>query len=204
MIQDVRRGFFSKRKTVRHRVAACAVTCALSLGVLVGPGREIVGQVLRGESLSKILAGRSPGFRSEAGLIKVKGKDLALRRTPRQQRVLPLLRTRDPIFPVEDVDLSGSSFLPVTAPIDLPGGTFTDSPVNPVYPGGPIFPGPSGFPILPPGIPMPPPNTEPAIPQPTPPIPEPATWAMMVIGFGSIGAALRRARARKTDAHRSV
>jgi hypothetical protein len=28
----------------------------------------------------------------------------------------------------------------------------------------------------------------------TPPVPEPATWAMMLVGFGGIGMAMRRGR----------
>jgi len=34
-------------------------------------------------------------------------------------------------------------------------------------------------------------------PPPPPPVPEPATWAMMLMGFGAAGVALRRSRGRK-------
>jgi hypothetical protein len=33
----------------------------------------------------------------------------------------------------------------------------------------------------------------------TPPVPEPATWAMMLLGFGAAGTAMRRSRRRNAQ-----
>lgn len=44
-------------------------------------------------------------------------------------------------------------------------------------------------------------NSEAAITEATAPVPEPATWAMLMVGFGAIGGALRRKKARPVQAY---
>jgi hypothetical protein len=181
-----------------------AVACLLLIGVLIGPGREIIGQVLRGESLSDVLAGRSPGRRGTADLVKIKG-DAGLNQAAPRQRVLPLLRTRDPVGPVEEAALPGGGFADPADPFGPPGGGFSDDFTDAVFPGGPVGGEPIGFPIASPGNPglfpvdPAPPTTE--VPEtPAPAIPEPGTWAMLLIGLGIVGSALRRARSSRNAA----
>lgn len=80
-----------------------------------------------------------------------------------------------------------------------PGGPPTEPPVGP--PGGPPVGPPDGPPTGPPtGPPVGPPEEPPVGPPvgpPTPPstpVPEPATWAMLILGYFGLGAALRSAR----------
>jgi len=64
---------------------------------------------------------------------------------------------------------------------------------DPEYPGQgpatPLPPGPGAWP--PPGMDgaFPSPSRPPATPA---PVPEPATWALLILGFGAVGASLRR------------
>lgn len=92
-----------------------------------------------------------------------------------------------------------------------PPGGGGETPVPPVEPpvgppvppvGPPVPPvGPPVVPLIPPGPPIPPVTPEPPVVTPPviPPVsavPEPATWAMMIIGFFGLGAAIRSNRAR--------
>ncbi|MDZ4375263.1 MAG: PEPxxWA-CTERM sorting domain-containing protein, partial [Phenylobacterium sp.] len=76
-----------------------------------------------------------------------------------------------------------------------PGMPFLPPGLWPEEPGGPIDTSPPGFPPPPPTGPP----TEPPVVPPGPPteppvtaVPEPGTWALMILGFGLIGARLRR------------
>lgn len=134
-------------------------------------------------------------------------------------RALPRVidRGRAPAVAPEQVAGSGGAALP---PAVLPGAVVGPGAVLPagVTPGGggivspgfifPPFtgispPGGGGGGIFvpppeqptPPEQPAPPPETPPVVvvpPTPAPPIPEPATWASMMLGFGLLGAIIRR------------
>jgi len=144
---------------------------------------------------------RSPGGRAAGALTQTKG--------PRE-RVASNVRHRPPPpkpqTPVERVLTSLRERPPIGADVpDLPFGAVPPY-VPPVEVAGPPGSPPIGFPLFP-GVPPlgccstggP---TPPVIPPVTPPggVPEPATWAMMLIGFFSVGAAMRRRRGVATVA----
>ncbi|TAJ69604.1 MAG: PEP-CTERM sorting domain-containing protein [Phenylobacterium sp.] len=89
--------------------------------------------------------------------------------------------------PVGPFDLPSDSFIP---------GTGTETLLPPIV--GPGFPGLDGPPAGGPGTE--PPIVAPPVFEPPPgvpaPAPEPGTWALLIVGFGLIGARLRRPRAR--------
>lgn len=139
---------------------------------------------------------RSPGGRGAGALTQTKG--------PRE-RVATNVRHRPPAAkpatPVERVLTSLRERPPIAA--DVPDLPFVGNP-TPYVPVSEIVKPPIGpGPIIPPGPPLiccapgPGPGpTPPVIPPVNPPggVPEPATWAMMIIGFFSVGAAMRRRR----------
>lgn len=93
-----------------------------------------------------------------------------------------------------------STTLPVTPtgpggstnpPGNGPGSNPTGPGGNPTGPGGNPT-GPGGNPTGPGGNPNGPPQTNPTLPVPA--VPEPASWAMMLLGFASIGVAARGGR----------
>jgi hypothetical protein len=67
-------------------------------------------------------------------------------------------------------------------------------PPPPPSPPPPSPPPPSPPPPSPPPPSPPPPPPPPTPPPPPPPVPEPGTWMMMTVGFGLVGAAVRRRR----------
>lgn len=90
-----------------------------------------------------------------------------------------------PLVPMGQLATPGNN-LP-QLPMTVPGGGG----------GGPFFPGGPGNPGTPVGPTIPPTEIIPGVP-------EPATWTIMVVGFGLVGAALRRNRTangqrRETD-----
>lgn len=147
---------------------------------------------------------RSPGGRAAGALTQTKGprervatnvrhRPPAAKPATPVERVLTSLRERPPLFPeVPDFPFGAPApFVPTTEIIAPPV----------VGPGPSIVPPP----IIPPPViccsplpPVPPPVTPPV----TPPtaVPEPATWAMLLFGFFTIGAALRRRGAVTTVA----
>jgi hypothetical protein len=161
-----------------------------------------------------LFAERSPGGRAEGALLPTK--------LPRE-RVLSTVRDRDPAGTLPGVDdpvVAGvpAATGPAAAPEErvlsgvregLPGGgpgsfapfgagpgglipeNFGTAPPSGGGPGMPGDPGPDGPGN--PGIPGTPPGV--LDPGGGAPVPEPATWAMMILGFFSIGAAIRRRRA---------
>jgi hypothetical protein len=81
---------------------------------------------------------------------------------------------------------------PLLTPMGSPGGGLADLGVV-AGPGfAEAFPGAS-LPTDDPGLPPLP------APEPLPPVPEPAAWAMLVTGFGLVGAALRGNRAPRIE-----
>ena len=100
---------------------------------------------------------------------------------------------------------------PPGPPVTPPGPPGTDTPpvVPPVTPpdtGGPPVVPPVIPPVGPPDVPPPPvvpPVIPPVIPPVVPPVgavPEPGAWALMLIGFGAVGGALRRERLERRRA----
>jgi hypothetical protein len=91
---------------------------------------------------------------------------------------------------------------PVSPPVGPP--TNPEPPVinpnPPVMPEPPVIrPNPPNPPVNPPNNPEPPggnPPTEPPTGPPTTPVPEPQTWALLIVGMGFVGAALRKRRTR--------
>lgn len=151
---------------------------------------------------ASLFAQRSPGERAPGAMHSTKLPRLASAQTlpgPRE-RVLPNERVREPAGPLDEVPETG---LPIIdAPIEVvqsapPAAAVPFArPFSPgmVIPGPDPGPGPGPGPGSGPG-PGPGPDPEP----PLPPIPEPSTWAMLLAGFFTIGAALRR-RARGRSA----
>ena len=166
-----------------------------------------------------LFAERSPGGRAEGALIPVKERVLSTIRDRDPAGTLP--GVEDPVVagvpeapgpagpaPEERVlsgereGLPGGGGAPGGvggpggfAPFSMgPGGlipeNFMTAPPGGGDPGVPGDPGPD--PGFPPGPPPPPGILDPPG---VSPVPEPATWAMMILGFFAIGAALRR-RAR--------
>lgn len=181
-----------------------------------GDGGSLMAQA--SEVLDRFV-GRSPGERGETDLIKTKVKrakgkfaDKLLATAPRAKAGGPEERALGKIFdtpPEEAVnDLSENPLGPLA--LGGPGSDALIPLADIASPGG--RPGGSGFPggistVVPPGTSGTPGNpTDPAGPtdttnpvDPTPPVaavPEPATWALMLLGFGLCGAALRRRHQR--------
>lgn len=149
-----------------------------------------------------LFAERSPGGRGAGPLLSTK---------PPHERVLSEVRDRDPdpgIAPGIDpvFGLAPDGLAPGGgAPGGDPGGA---PPVDGGLPGGDPFggapsSGPFGFnPGQPEFLPFSPGPSGPSGPGPgIGAVPEPATWAMLILGFFAVGAAMRR-RARK-EAHRA-
>lgn len=172
---------------------ALALTSALSIASFNGV--DVAGAaVARAQSIADLLARRSPGQRTEAHLTKTKHKHFAVL-AERQPAEIPA--------PAIEKPLVEALLPPVVGPVipeALPTLSEAAPPITPAIfapvIGGAIFapccggggPGGGGGP---PGQP-PPPNQPP--PNQPPAVPEPSSWAMMILGFGLTGFALRRRR----------
>lgn len=178
---------------------------AMALTAAIFPGGAAVGltdssgvysgvvRVLR-DPMS-ILSDRSPGQRSNAGLVQSKSEYASAPEVAPRERVLPTARTRGGpggiADPGEGPGISSGAGSPV-GPVGKAGapqaGALPDGslPVPvPALPGS----GASSGGIVP-GGPLPPPFAPP-IPS---AVPEPSAWSMMIFGIGLVGAALRRRR----------
>jgi hypothetical protein len=130
-----------------------------------------------------VFSARSPGERGAGPLLSVKGEKP-------EERVLSSMRTRPPAPEVSAPDmLMPEALTPETLAGITDGGIPQDLPADEigVLPGGynPDV-GPGGVPYPPDVIPVPGGAA----------VPEPATWVMLIAGFFSAGAALRRRRQR--------
>lgn len=93
-----------------------------------------------------------------------------------------------------------SPSVPVVAMNDLGRqGPLSDLTFRPDNSPDPFFPIPPGGPVVPPREP---PGSPPSPPGVIPGIPEPATWTVMVVGFGMVGAAVRRGGRTASPARR--
>lgn len=158
--------------------------------------------------MDSLLDARSPGGRRYGWLLNSKQERPGFAPAP-TERVLPSGRRRPvpgnpiappavPVAPV--VGLPGTTAVPGTtgplgtpAPIPAPGGVG-----GPPFAGGGVLPGPIGSPGG--GNPDNPDTGNPTNPNnptpetPVPAVPEPATWAMLILGFATLGSAMRRRR----------
>lgn len=190
---------------------ALALLALLSVTIpaFTGDGGSLLAQA--SDAIERFV-GRSPGERGETDLIKTKVKrakgkigDDLLAKAPREKPGEPEERALGKIFdtpPEEEVRALGDGPIGPLAlgdptagglPFDGSGPTFSS--------GGPGFPGGIST-VVPPGT-TPGGPTDPGDPDPGGPddpgnpvgaVPEPGTWAMMILGFGLCGAALRRRR----------
>jgi hypothetical protein len=158
-----------------------------------------------------LFADRSPGGRGSGALLSTKGA-----KAGPEERVLSSVRDRDPPlgtspvlddppFAFDPADLGTGGVLPGGgAPPQEPAiGSPSLSPFSPLAAlGGPEFIPGGGGGTPPPGS-TPPPTTStpgpPGGPGGIPGVPEPATWAMLILGFFAVGAALRRQARRRID-----
>ena len=145
------------------------------------------------KTVAAMLADRSPGERPVGALASLKHK----RRPALHERALP--KVRQPESPltgivgtpaVPPVEMPAATPLysvvasPPVAQALIPGGSGGGSPPSQILP-----PGGGGGIVAPPETPTVP--TTPVTPV-TPAVPEPDTWAMMLVGFGLVGWAIRR------------
>lgn len=143
-----------------------------------------------------LFSARSPGSRGNGATYQTKpghaAAPLAKRPT---EKVLSEARERpQPMAAADPTQLARSVpnvFQPPAAsaptpgilPVDIPTGTPGGGPIPiPVIPGG----GPGGGGVIPSPAPVATPTPEPTA------VPEPSTWAMLIVGIGLIGSAMRR------------
>jgi len=207
------------------RVGAAALallllaTMSMTIPAFNGDGGSVYAQTT--DALSRFI-GRSPGERDETDLLKGKvrkGPSLADRLFGRrmnggepEQRALGKIFDTPPEESIKEITQVPPGPVALSDPIPsglLPLGDVGTPPAATV--GGPPlgFPGGIGT-VVPPGTTAGPgdpgvsPPPAPGVDTPVAAIPEPATWAMMLIGFGICGAALRRRRRLITEGLPSV
>lgn len=184
------------------RIAAAAALVAMGSATTLGEGTLTAAVAAAQERVSDLIAGRSPGRRVVADMSKGKPR----LDNERYARALPRVREPRNFASPPLTGLGGpEEFVPgfVEAPPPEFAGIFPGD----GFPGGGVFvQGPGGGFIFFPGGPgggggggggccVVPPGPGPEEPPPPPPVvPEPATWAMMVLGFGAAGWAIRRRR----------
>ena len=209
--------FKSRRPLAAGTIALLLLGLALmTLPALTGDGGSLMAQT--SDAISRFI-GRSPGERGETDLIKTKIKrgkgktgDKLLTAAPRSQAGEPeeralgkifdtppeeaILRlTGSPLGPLALGDIDPSDFAPLGGGGNVggrssgPGSGFPGGISTVVPPGGSVDPGNPTTPTEP-GTPTTP--TNPA--NPVGAVPEPESWALMLLGFGLCGAALRRRR----------
>jgi hypothetical protein len=202
-------------------VILVALAAALATGIATRPdianlvGERFGNAVSQGvrngvdgiKTVAAMMAERSPGERAKGALASLKNK----RPAGIHERALPKVRKpTPPVSPLAAI-VAGPPvppLIPPAAPLfnNLVSGSPT--PVVPLVTGGPTGGGggngspPPFVSITPPGggggIIVPPTTTTETPPPPPPPsaVPEPNTWALMLVGFGLVGFAVRRDRRR--------
>jgi hypothetical protein len=197
-------GRFSRRSALA--TGLLVIAGALGLGVAARPelahnlGTSIGHTVSDGisglQTVAAMITERSPGERPKGALASLKHK----RTAELHERALPKVRPPSP--PVSP--LAALVTAPPTPPVAPPPGTplfsmMAGPPVvlPPVTGGGGS--GPPSFSQIPPpggggGAIVPPIITTAELPPPSSAVPEPGSWALMLLGFGLTGLALRRQR----------
>lgn len=189
---------------LRKRLSVAAglvllLAAALSIATFSRTGLATVIGDTASTGLSKIktvaamLADRSPGERPNGALASLKQKrqpglhERALPKVQRPESPLAGIVGTPPVPPVEMPPATPLYSMVTTPPISqtlIPGGSGGGSP-----PGQTPPPGGGGGIVVPPETPTVP--GTPVTPV-TPAVPEPGTWAMMLVGFGLLGWAIRR------------
>jgi hypothetical protein len=190
-------GLHRRRERRRLLVAtggalSLAIASALSIANFTGVD-VAAAAVSEAQSFLELMHRRSPGARTEAQLTKTKHRHhrvLAERSLPELPEIpavapvtptvalfAPPLQAALPVFPEAPL-LTAAAYPPPLFFVPPIGGVFAPPP------GG--SGGPPGGPGGPGGPPQQPPPEQP------PAVPEPSTWAMMILGFGLSGWALRR------------
>lgn len=184
----------SPELAVGEAMLASGRAAAHGTELLVASARSAV------RSAADLIRSRSPGTRTAAQLIKIKHPPAVAARSRPVARAKPRLLVPPAGLP---------AFLtppPAAAPL-----AFADTPLVPGFvplsalPAGPIEQPPlcnCGFVYVPPwgggggGVVFGPGGGGPGSPPPPPPpgVPEPQSWALMILGFGAIGALWRRRR----------
>ena len=173
-----------------------ALAVAISFFLSAFTNIDVVGAAAaQAQSIADIMRQRSPGERTEAQLMKTKGKYQVL--AERELPELPQLAVYTPPVELFAPPLQPAIFVPPALPVLAAAPPlspfFFKPPVGGVFAPPPPGGGGPGGPGGPPG--QPPPPGPPQIPS----VPEPGTWAMMILGFGLSGWTLRRHRAKASQ-----
>lgn len=178
---------------------------------------DAAGRVVQNTSNAvQAFLGRSPGARGATDTLKGKATPkLAQNATgtsgpkpaqralgkifdePLQSLAGPIAPAIPPVFLPLDGESSAASLPAIALPIPVGSGFFAPV-VGGGFSGGGFVgggPGPIGDGVLPPAPPAPPPPIATAVP-------EPSTWMLLLIGFGAVGASIRRAKAAQISGSR--
>jgi hypothetical protein len=190
------KGSGPRRRTERRRLLVAsggalslAVASALSIANFAGVD-VAAAAVSKAQSFLDLMHRRSPGARTQAQLTKIRHKHhrvLAERSLPELPEI-PALAPVTPTVALFAPPLQAA--LPVFPEAPLLTAAAYPPPLFFAPPIGAVFASPPGGGAGPPGGPGGPPQQPP--PEQPPAVPEPGTWAMMILGFGLSGWALRR------------
>ncbi|CAA9524624.1 MAG: hypothetical protein AVDCRST_MAG62-1342 [uncultured Sphingomonas sp.] len=181
--------------------AGACLLLAAAAGVPLGMstmGVDMGGPMV--ESAQRVMAmldARSPGERTKAELTKAKAarRKLALAAAPRQRALGKIIQPKAAVAkPFVDALTAApvAAVAPVLSSVAPLAQVLAPPAASPIAIGGLIIAPPAGGGggggggggVLP-GNPVTPPNQVPAVP-------EPSTWLMMLLGFGTVGWAIRR------------
>ena len=173
-----------RRRILLTGAAALTVALGTAFSLATFTGVDLASAaVQRAKTLSDLLNARSPGERVQGQLSNTKHRHAALAEHEPGPGLInePLKNLTEALAP------EGPPSITLDAPPEVPEFALELPPPS-------FFSPPGGGVITPPGAtpggPGVPPNQPPAN-QP-PPLPEPGTWMMMILGFATVGHALRR------------